>query len=183
MAGISIYSLHWIDSSCSSFIYLLDFFTPNLLLDSSLAFEWSINTWNALRPGRKQTTNSLWQEWELPLLARMSKNRTSLGTTQTTQLLAISLVKNGHKHLYHSWIWFKIMHVLPLSNPPLQVSSKWMGICHPRMVSLWMPMLQQTLPALTGLQALIWGYTSLERTSQKTNQWNHFSSSYFYHSY
>ncbi len=32
--------------------------------------------------------------------------------------LAISLVKEGIRHSYRLWIWFKIMHVLLLSNPP-----------------------------------------------------------------
>jgi hypothetical protein len=42
MASISIHSLHWIDSSFSSFIYLQDSLDPNLLLDTSLASRWSI---------------------------------------------------------------------------------------------------------------------------------------------
>jgi hypothetical protein len=43
MAGIYIHSLNWIDSSCSVFIYSQDSFGPNLLVDSFLASERSIN--------------------------------------------------------------------------------------------------------------------------------------------
>ncbi len=84
-------------SSLATPLLAHNYLNTHLCLETSLASEWSINSWYATRSRRELAANTLRQAWELSLLARKNKTCTSLGTTQTS--LTILLVETRHECL------------------------------------------------------------------------------------